>query len=351
MSSIYITSYNILAPQNIDNILFRSYEPIYLSVEYRWDLLHNQLLNKVRQNSIICLQEVSSEWANLIYPFFKRYNYFCLDNPYTDDSMDMSLVTAIPSTYALLNSEYNDTRSLLKKINVKKDINLDDRVEYGCFERCSKFIRKCFRVNPYINDLNSHERKDMNYKKWKLAQRQPSKYIFVKLEDANGRQFCVANYHMPSKQKETLILASHTFMLIQKLNEFSLGAPFILAGDFSFTPDSLIYDKICHGYVCDFHELINIKKLQEEWDMWIPFKLISAYYDFFHKEPNFTRVTTTDKDNNIYETVDYIFSSPDLTLVGITNVPLCLPSKAFTYPGKNNPSNHVMISALFNFVR
>ena len=62
-----ITTYNVLSSSLSDPNYFIHCSSNYLDETYRFDRLKEKLLNKMNGNSIICLQELSTDWTGIKY--------------------------------------------------------------------------------------------------------------------------------------------------------------------------------------------------------------------------------------------------------------------------------------------
>jgi len=85
MNEFRIVSYNILTQKLISEIKLPHCDPKYIQEDFRRDLLRKVLEAEVKQRSIICLQEVNTEWASWLYTWFDYRNYYFINTQYSRD--------------------------------------------------------------------------------------------------------------------------------------------------------------------------------------------------------------------------------------------------------------------------
>jgi mRNA deadenylase 3'-5' endonuclease subunit Ccr4 len=146
MSSIKVTSYNVLSSHLASPTYFLNCKPQFLDSNYRYRKLLTKLEKEIDDKSIICLQEISQSWSALLYPFFVEKGYTFITALYGKKFNGyMGVGIAIPTNkYDLLDvdiSRIADTKRLPKK---PKLIGL-----FLILDRLKNFIWKLLKKNTF----------------------------------------------------------------------------------------------------------------------------------------------------------------------------------------------------------
>lgn len=325
---IRLTTYNILSTEYAEPSFYHKCNPVHLETSYRWGKLMEKLINEIKYEAIICLQEVSLNWSSLLYPFFNENNYYVIFDPYGKmKSNFMGLMIAIPTKYKLKQTKFICIGNELGKITTSLTTSIS------------------------LTDY------------WNIAINRDNRLMFIKLE-INKKIFCVANYHMPCVQDTDVVIGAHAALIIQYCEQLSDGSPFIITGDFNIKPDNQIYKKMCYTY--DDNDNNDNKKQQQisfsdiigdqpnYFINWIPIiskKLKSAYYEKYGTEPLYTHYSFTKTTEPFCATLDYIFYSdiPNFKLDNVVELPKTIP-ESLSFPDKNEPSDHLPVSCTFKYV-
>jgi endonuclease/exonuclease/phosphatase family metal-dependent hydrolase len=256
-------------------------------------LLLDTLKNKVKENYIICLQELSDEWISVLFPFF-------VDNKYTFayDSQFCGVGIAFPSHFKLQEIECHQVGDKLKKL-------VDDECK---------------------NNIDS----------WQRSVSTRNRILLLTLRHGSTT-FSIANYHMPCKFRDSSLMMIHASMILQIAKEFANGKPYILAGDFNSTPDSNVYKMITGvEYQKDYEQVSYMTPAFNTGD------LTSVYTLCNNKEPCFTNYSNAGDNGDFCDTIDYIFLSNHWKVKNV----LDLIDKPETYlPNERQPSDHLPIGA------
>jgi len=80
---IRVVSYNILSNELVDEEDYPFCDPKHLQEDYRKDLLQKLLQSEVDQKTIICLQEVSTDWAAWLLTWFDSRDYYFINTQWS----------------------------------------------------------------------------------------------------------------------------------------------------------------------------------------------------------------------------------------------------------------------------
>jgi len=160
---------------------FSSYDPDHLLASQRYPAVVQKLDAEVDSKAVICLQEVSTEWAGLLHQYFANRGYH--------------MVTG------LYGKKFSGYMGVALDVDISR---LSDKREGGCpeqpddetdgFGKLWAKIRSGAR-QPLVN-FGLAERELVE--PWEMSQYRHNILVTATLKDrASGRAFCLGTYHMP----------------------------------------------------------------------------------------------------------------------------------------------------------
>lgn len=447
----------------------------WLEPEYRLRILKEKLSGEISRRSIICLQEVSTNWASSLHTFFFENGYYFVTGLYGkrfDGRMGVGI--AVPTdVYSLIETDIttlteskamNDHYERHKKnisVSGEKRAGLKDRAVTNNFtlSECKEMGQKPFSswIQQLREKLSGGSSSSTTQKRlttlnpplrfpgkpgnnyfvgtpdaeaiiWHEALKRQNQVVSVRLKTKgqNGdasKTFCLSTYHMPCSFRMPAVMLIHTVLLLQHVQGFARKHsdhwdPHIIAGDFNLMPSSFLYNLITSNKYnlvdgvnelvhCDntvspqlddvvqlFRVGVNPPSVSETSDTScsnVPQMLIrsfdwrvdsfstsskalyrSAYRECTGSEPSFTNYAYTKNnvgsggnqdatrlnksivDEPFVETLDYIFHSPHWKVVTVKKIlnrehfeMEQFEGSAGSLPSKQEPSDHLMISADF----
>jgi endonuclease/exonuclease/phosphatase family metal-dependent hydrolase len=225
-----------------------------------------------------------------------------------------------------------------------------------------------------------------------IAQRKNNMLVWVRVKcTETGDEFCVATYHMPCEFRKGAVMTIHAAAIARLALRLSrkpdsvmqlppllrptgddVGAseenqvfPYILCGDFNIKPTSPQYQLLTSG---NFGTAPSDWKgeFDESWEDHIPetppydvgyaFEsnlggpLVSAYRACMGAEPDFTNNVINTRggkpEETFIETIDYIFCSKNVEIVGVQELPHrnAVADKG-PLPWASEPSDHLPVCA------
>ena len=329
MSNHRFVTYNILSSHFSEPEHFVKCDRADLNPETRLKRVMGKLLSEMAQNSIICLQEVSTLWAGEFYRFFAEHGYYLVTGLYGyPKSGYMGVTIAFPQgKYQLLNAKIerlSDTRDWpqLSPLNIT-----GRKVLQGVVSLWNRKLAKNFE-HPIAH-----------------AKRRMNQFIFLQLQDKEKEhKIAVATYHMPCVYYAPQVMSIHSAMLIQRIQELAKDDPFVLTGDFNIRPVQPQYQLITTGSMPRDNAAYPSIISGDAWRSEIETPLRSAYREAFGQEPEFTNYAQTRKKPPFQETLDYIWLSPDWQVVSA----LPLPTRdevTSSFPNAEEPSDHMLLAA------
>lgn len=309
-----VVQYNILSTDLATKFYYINTDTKYLQPEARWLLLKEKLLIEIENNSIFCLQEVSLLWLEKLLPFFQNFNYSCQYNNYDwKDTGFMGIMIAYPNQY---------------KLEAVKIMNIGNQIET--------------RIRRISEELILDD--------WVKAIRKRNMLLCLRLCDIkNDKSFCIGTYHMPPEYKNKDVATLHLVMCNQLMNKFAGNYKYILAGDFNFSPNSILYNLITKGGNGQVEKSLNYDTSSFSLKI-LP--LTSVYGgavspSLTGDEPAFTNYVHLDKPFS--GCLDYIFVSRGWKINNVKKLPINLPD--IPYPNGDEPSDHLMIAAELELIK
>ena len=315
MLKLNIVTYNLLAPECASQSFYSFTKPEFLDITYRWNLIEKKIKTAINTNSIICLQEVSVTWLKYVNNLFQQNNYYTVADLYGKSKNGyMGTLIAFPNKSYILNETH--------LVHIGNEIENNIQVDNSLWSYLLSFIWA-----PDTNDC------------WQNAQKKPNTLITLKLTDkVSHRSFYISTYHMPCEYKNPDIMSIHALTVLKTIEKLANNYPYILAGDFNFTPSSNIYELITGGDLSVSKIDPNKQQILFETS---PCKKMRSAYSVKGLEPTFTNRVKVFDSSEFTDCLDYIFLS-DKWLVDFV-MPLEEPTEFL--PSNNQGSDHLMIGA------
>jgi 2',5'-phosphodiesterase len=343
MQTVRIATYNSLSSHLSAPDHFKHCHPSDLEPATRFCRMQQKLEAEIRQNAVICLQEISQLWAGLLHAFFQQRHYHFVTALYGGPwSGYMGVGLAWPTdVYEAAQVEIvrvADTRPWPSRPNA----NMLVRASRQAATRLAGIWRQSLRLMGI--DIQAP------YDPWAVAQGRSNELIFARLcHRQDGAVFCIATYHMPClygsvQKRQTMII--HASLAAQYIQALAADDPYVWAGDFNIVPGSSAYRLLTEGQWAVEHEDFPTPKADDTtgWDANHVKPMRSAYAVKNGREPGFTNHARVGDDPVFTETLDYIFLSPHWTVESVVTLPdRADPQRPF--PNNQEPSDHVLLGA------
>ncbi len=301
--SIKIVTYNILSPQYVYLDLYPKCQTDDLNQTNRIKLIGKKLLPKMRDNFIICLQEVCRECLDMLIELGRENNYGLTHVNYNDhSSKQIYLVIMYPSIY---------------------------RIEH------------CYSTTPLSNVLDKVELDSA----WLMTHELPNRMLVIKfLDTITKKKFIIATTHFPFLSDQISTIYIIQFIQILQMNDLDL--PIIFTGDFNFTPESYQYKIVVTGIIDiknpAYPKISNIKYPRFnnfKWNTCID--PMTSALDVMTDNKNYTLISFDNRKLILDHIFCYNCKPCSMTIEndGDENVPL---------PNKSEPSDHLMVYSDIN---
>lgn len=345
MSKIHVVQYNVLSSALATPESYPQNDPSDLDPDRRWLLLLRILSEKIRHGYIICLQEISQDWAGRLQTFFSNEDYYFVTRQYGGIYNGyMGVGIAYPKKL------YQMTECHMVQVgdHIPKPDNQANNNNNDIFKTSSWWSWLCSFLPGS---------KNVEIDQWERARRKWNTMILLQLKNIQTlEQFCVATYHMPCDFNNPTVMMLHTSTVLKLAQKLCNLLPLIFAGDMNFKPDSPYYYLVTTGKVPDNFQPQESPTCVKNFDFSLNYPMRSSYFDYRKgSEPRFTNYAFSTWSNQVfYATLDYIFYSNtndefNPSKVVCTKLPDMNPTDYYDtpLPTSTEPSDHLMLTAKF----
>ncbi|GMH39394.1 hypothetical protein BSKO_07292 [Bryopsis sp. KO-2023] len=341
-SQVRVLTYNVLSSSLAPPDYFTHCKPEDLKAETRLKRVIQKLKPEVEAKSIICLQEVSLQWAGRFSSFFHKHGYFFLQTQYGGHWSDfMGVGVAFPlNRYSMKDCEMLRLTDLVKWRREPRKSNPIGWLT-GIPGALLNKVGISLRVSNPLSFLGKTPEDWLQKAKYRS-----NRIVMLKLDcKETKRTFLVGTYHMPCEFRRPKVMLTHAALAAQFMESRSNGDPYLLVGDWNFKPGEPPYNLLTTldaGMDADLPP-------HETWKPELKNRLKSAYKECLGSEPEFTNNAQIRDDPPFVGTLDYIFTSENWKVEDVGE----LPKEATIdgpYPNENEPSDHTMLRATFEGV-
>lgn len=302
---IKVVTYNMLSPHYVKPHYFPDILPINLDANCRLKRSIELIKQWMKDEYIICLQELCEEWKNELVIVFQQSNYMCHCAVYKKGITGV-MIAHPTHRYDYVNHEVFSCADIIKATAAP---------QVGC---------------PYLDELNSAT----------MIENMALVVQLSSVSSSSNRIFQVATYHMPCNFTKKLLMVSHVNALKLKLNHENT----IIAGDFNIAISNAEYRFLVELPYDELPEFVTqLKQLSPE-----PTQVFrSAHLTLHGAEPIHTNVGTI-KTGLFIECLDYILVTRSFTVVECSVGLVAGDPQTTTYPNELCPSDHQPLFATIN---
>jgi mRNA deadenylase 3'-5' endonuclease subunit Ccr4 len=272
--NIHITSYNVLSSHLSEPDHYSTLNPDHLDPINRLPIVLNKLEDEIEnQNaSIICLQEVSHDWAGSFHTYFANKGYHMVTGLYGkhfNGYMGVAIAFKL-SDYNVLDvdiSRLADKREDGWPRKPREKSSFIKNIYKGIYTSLSSTIKSL-----YYTVLGTTPKRIID--PWFMSQNRFNQLVTVKLQDKKTKKsFAIGNYHMPCAFYAPHVMTIHTDLAARHVQRLASGAmdnnsndendndetstaatatttssmPYILAGDWNIKPGDASYNLLTTG--------------------------------------------------------------------------------------------------------
>lgn len=307
------------------------------------------------QGSIVCLQEVSEQWAAQLHAVFQNNGYHFVHRLYGPPFQGyMGVGIAFSNArYNLVDADIvrvSDTRNW-PKVAKPSDAPLA-RAGRAIVDFVRTVKRSVLRQKPYKppTDPVVYARKRFNT------------LVSVRLapKTESNNNLVVTTYHMPCAYFAPPVMNMHVALCARRAIEFAKDDALVLCGDFNIKPHDPGYEILTKGELKGEHREEHTAAMAkaETPDDWspslglgekdMPFR--SAYFEHLGTEPNFTNYAMNHKDVEPFiDCLDYIFvrdgAKASISVTDTRAMPHRNEITDGPYPNDTEMSDHALLRA------
>jgi len=338
--TVRVVSYNVLSSHLASPSHFSTLDPIHLESSKRLPLILKKLDNEINDSKssvIVCLQEVSNDWAGAFHTWFSNRGYHLVTGLYGNKFNGyMGVAIAYPiETFETIDVDIS--RLSDKRIGGWPVEPVKSRTEYF-MESVASYVKAPFKMFGLLQKPKEDH--------WSMSKRRFNILLTTTLKDKeSGKSFCLGNYHMPCAYYNPMAMSLHAEMAAKHVQEVSSSngdIPYVLAGDWNITPDSPQYRMMTTGKLDREDPAFPTQKYGMEWS--ITSEPMRSAYAEKDGEPNFTNFARVKEQDPFIDTLDYIFLSSEWEVVGTKSI-VHRDIANGPFPNALEPSDHVLIAA------
>jgi 2',5'-phosphodiesterase len=341
-TKLRVVSYNVLSSHLARPNHFTSYNPAHLEASNRLPVVLQKLDEEMKssKNTVVCLQEVSQDWAGDLNTFFANRGYHLVTGLYGkkfNGYMGVCLAWPVETMEAV----HVD----ISRLSDKRQGGWPDRDERP--SGLASLWSSVLKALP-LKQLGLEGKEVIEH--WDFSERRFNILVSAVLrEKASGKAFCIGNYHMPCAYYAPMVMSIHSEMAAQHVQRIAMehgDVPCILAGDFNIKPTEPVYKLLTTGEMDKEDPFYPTPKNGMEWSPTAK-AMKSAYAAASEKgvEPDFTNYAKVKDDEPFIDTLDYIFLSSEWKVKGVRELPHRDQCSPFPNLDAEEPSDHIMIAA------
>lgn len=368
--NVRVVSYNVLSSHLASPSHFNTLNPAHLAATARLPVVLQKVEAEISTHKrvIVCLQEVSHDWAGKIHVFFASKGYHVVASNYGRNFNGyMGVLLAWPvngfDAVDVDIARVSDTRPNGWPVNKDPPPGMISKLVSSSLQIVQTILTAPLQKIGWIPGPTG------DAEPWDYAQKRMNVLLTAVLRDKeSGVKFCISNYHMPCSFWDGRIMTLHADLCLAHVQRIarrqesaqepgSTNAPtearteplpYILAGDFNIKPSDSIYRFVTTGSVHTDDPAHPGTKEGESWSPSIVEPVRSAYRVMLGQEPDFTNFALVGERSNtpFIDTLDYIFLSPTWNVEKVRELPKRdVAGGPFPNLDHGEPSDHVMIAA------
>jgi len=336
--AVRVVSYNVLSSHLAAPSHFSTLDPAHLEASSRLPLVFKKLDEEITssENSVVvCLQEVSYDWAGAFHTWFANRGYHLITGLYGKKFNGyMGVALAYPmETFETIDVDIS--RLSDKRVGgwpIAPEESLTTKLVSTVNSIWTFPLRK---VGLWGAPPEDH---------WSMSKRRFNVLVAATLRDRKSNQkFVVGTYHMPCAFYAPMAMTIHCEMAARHVQDMAGDVPYVLAGDFNIKPTDSMYTLLTSAKMDEDDPAFPTPKHDMEWACTItPMK--SAYHEKLGKEPDFTNYARVKEKDPFIDTLDYVFLSPHWKINAVKELPHRDEAKG-PFPNEDEPSDHILIAA------
>jgi 2',5'-phosphodiesterase len=306
-AAVRVLSYNVLSSSLCEADYHVKCKPGDLDERTRLRRVVDKLGPEMERGAIICLQEVSTQWAGTLHSHMSRNDYHMIHMGY-GGKFDgyMGCAIAFPTGKYTLETCKIDRVADLKKWPRLPSPGRRERLKASLVSIWRRWKNIKPPVDPYFD-----------------TKKRANQLIMTRLRDKEaGATFCLATYHMPCQFRVPEVMVSHAALSLRHLQRLARTDPLIFCGDFNFKPGDSPYRLVTQGSLPKSDPHYPTLPAVDDWAPKIEYPMQSAYLVANGAEPDYTNwAYTRGSPEDFMGCLDYIFFSEGVKVCGVAALP------------------------------
>jgi len=364
---VRVATYNVLSSHLSGTDHYSTLNPDHLCPKNRLPVVLKKIDEEIARSSIICLQEVSHDWAGALHTHFANKGYHLVTGLYgTKFNGYMGVAIAFKT------SSFNVLDVDVSRLADQREGGWPRTPKEPERNAVSRFASKLYgfastTTKSFLGLVGLYTAPRWPPQDaWTMSQNRWNQLVTVQLQDkTTHKAFAVGNYHMPCAFYKPAVMTIHTDLAARHVQTLvakaavavaphetetddtgSSSMPYVLAGDWNIKPDGSSYRLLTTGKMDRGDPEWPTPKHGMEWNPTSE-AMRSAYAVAGDgNEPDFTNYARVKEDDPFIDTLDYIFVSEDWTVAGVKELPHREGSGGpFPNLDRGEPSDHILIAA------
>ena len=340
LHDIRVITFNLLSPEITSSHFFPTVRKINLDFTKRTERTKKLMQSWIKVNFIICTQEMSARWKDVLEPFFVENEYGFIYDIYSSGKMGVGIA------YPLKHYDLIDVNKFT----------------------CSQIIEPIYNSFKQLLIKSSDTQSEKILTEFESASESKNTLLSLLLKAKHfgksiNKNLIVSTYHMPCRYNLKYFMCAHIHAIKVHLQDLLLiwntqyenTLSVIVTGDFNITAksseynyfvgidietDSELLDNTAETFIKDLTNLyLAINK-----NLFGGIKLKSTHKTLHNKEPLYTNICIQG-EKHFVECLDYILINDQIDIRSCT-VGLSVEDPINTpYPNKLCPSDHLPLSA------
>lgn len=347
---VTVVQYNILSQALANPRSYSRSNALDLEPKTRLERVwHEHLLPCIEKDrAVICLQEVSQTWYGELHDLFAEQGYqmtVSLYGGWFNDYMGVAVAYPI-DRFTASNTRVVNVGGQLPRAPPKERIGLKNTRVWRWGEALFLWLLLLIiRVIALVKPSVQKSYDDSVFDPLDYSRKRSNTVIMTTLTSKqSGRSVAVAVYHFPCAFWSPPVMTLHTIAAITTTRRYAAGRPVIFCTDANFMPDAPQYQIVTNpaSLTQPLYPAHPAVKLDDSLG---PYR--SAYCTVWGREPHFTNHAWGHTNSAFTGTLDYIFYAGSINPTWVKPLPDDPPAEFF--PSREQPSDHLLISASFAF--
>jgi 2',5'-phosphodiesterase len=337
--NVRVVSYNVLSNHLCSPQQYPTLNPDHCVPASRLSSVLNKLDEEINKKAVICLQEVSYDWAGSLHTHFANRGYHLVTGLY---GRKFNGYMGVAIAWPTASMEVLDVN--ISRLSDTRPEGWPRPPEEDGLDKVWKNLKSLVKIPLQKAGLIGRP----PLEPWSYSENRSNVLLTVKLKDQeSGLSFCLGNYHMPCAFFAPMVMTIHSEQAARHVQNLAGDLPYILTGDWNIKPQDAQYKLLTTGEIDKEDAGYPPTKFGMEWTPMAK-AMQSAYAVAEGAEPNFTNYAGPRnlRDEPFIDTLDYIFCGEQWKVVGVKTLQHRDEAGGpFPNLDRDEASDHILIAA------